>query len=127
MSLKELLHQKIHEMGYLSYGEMCQFVVEEGYKVDTASRRLRGLCADKSEAGLPQTPQIAAITSKSKRNTEYISGWEWIAASKADRFILEATEGGGERIKNMVEAINKYGSLPPAFKVAPKETKNYML
>ena len=92
-------------MGYLSYGEMCGLVNEWEYKVATAERRLRGLCARKSEAGLPQTPEIAPIMKRGKRTGGlYISGWEWIAAPKGIKI-----------------------TLPPAFKVAPKETKNYML
>ena len=124
MSLKELLHQKIHEMGYLSYGEMCGLVNEWEYKVATAERRLRGLCARKSEAGLPQTPEIAPIMKRGKRTGGlYISGWEWIAAPK--RF---------ETVNNFVPQTATTGSttnfeikLPYPFKVAPKETKNQTL
>ena len=119
MSLKGLLHQKIHEMGYLSYGEMVNYCLELGFKPSNAERRLRELCADK-------TPQIAAITSKSKRNTEYISGWEWIAAPKE----IKELESPIFAPMNTYKINGKYVNaldLPPAFKVAPKETKNQLL
>lgn len=65
MSLKDLLHSKIKELGYLSYGSVCQICAEEGYKVDTATRRLRELT------------DIEPVISKSKRGTNYISGYKY--------------------------------------------------
>lgn len=101
-------------MGYLSYGEMCGLVNEWEYKVATAERRLRGLCARKSEAGLPQTPEIAPIMKRGKRTGGlYISGWEWIAAPK--------------EITKAEYIVREFPRLAPAFKVAPKETKNQTL
>jgi ribosomal protein S8 len=71
-SLWTLLQNFIKERGQISYGEMCQFVAEEGYKISTAERRLR-----KSES-----PQINRIHAKSKRNTDYICAYEWYSPVK---------------------------------------------
>jgi len=121
-------------MGYLSYGEMCGLVNEWEYKVATAERRLRGLCARKSEAGLPQTPEIAPIMKRGKRTGGlYISGWEWIAAPKIkkedmDELINSITQGQTpNQIKLVKEGKFVTMNLPPAFKVAPKEIKNQLL
>lgn len=65
-SLKEKLYTIIKEQKYLSYGEMCQRVAELGYKVDTATRELRHL----HEEG-----KIDNEIKKSRRNTDYISGY----------------------------------------------------
>jgi len=67
MSLKDNLLKLIKERGQISYGAMCQFTVEEGYKIGTAERRLRELVHEQP---------IVPITAISKRNTEYISGWK---------------------------------------------------
>ncbi len=67
-SLWTLLNNYIKERGQITYGELCQKVAEEGYKVETATRRLR-----KSES-----PSVEAIRAISKRSTEYISGYKWI-------------------------------------------------
>jgi hypothetical protein len=80
ISLKENLYNLVRSRGYLSYGDMCQFVAEEGYKVSTAERRLRGLMARKNEQGKPQTLEIQAVMKKSKRNTDYIAAYRWIGA-----------------------------------------------
>lgn len=101
-SLWTLLNNYIKERGQITYGELCQKVAEEGYKVETAARRLR-----KSES-----PNVEAIRANSKRNTEYISGYKWV----------------GERVKspaNLKEFYDeKYGEAfnPPLFiyKVDPK-------
>ena len=82
MSFKSLLKEKIEREKYVSYGDICQFSVEEGYKVETATRRLRYLCAKRNEHKLPQVPEIRAVMKISKRNTEYIAAWEWIGAGK---------------------------------------------
>jgi hypothetical protein len=104
-------------MGYLSYGEMCSLVNEWEYRIPTAERRLRGLCADKSEAGVKQIPEIAAIKKIGKRKGgEYIAGWEWIAAPKE----IEMPPV----FKELKELIDNF---PPPFKTAPKETKNQTL
>lgn len=76
-SLKNKLQLLIRERGEISYGDMAQFVVEEGYKISTAERRLRGLMADKNEQGEWQTPEIFPIMKKSKRNTDYIAGYRY--------------------------------------------------
>lgn len=65
MSLKNLLHQKLVEKGYLSYGEVCQICAEEGYKGETATRRLR------------EMKDIQKEEKKSKRGTYYISGYRY--------------------------------------------------
>lgn len=67
-SLWTLLNNYIRERGQISYGELCQKVAEEGYKVETATRRLR-----KSES-----PSVEAIRAISKRSTKYISGYKWV-------------------------------------------------
>lgn len=69
------LFDEIKLRGYISYGDMCQFTVEEGYKVSTAERRLRGLTARKGENGEEKDPLIFKEIKKSKRNTDYISGY----------------------------------------------------
>lgn len=66
MSLRNKLLKKIQAEGELSYGAMCQFTVEEGYKVETSGRRLRELMED----GL-----VFAHRARSKRNTEYIASY----------------------------------------------------
>lgn len=65
MSLKDLLIQKIKEKGFMTYGEVCQIAAEEGYKVDTATRRLREL------------ESIEPVMATSRRGTKYISGYKW--------------------------------------------------
>ena len=82
-SLKQKLYDLVKERGYLSYGDMCQFCAEWEYKVETATRRLRGLCADKNEQGIKQVPQIAPVMKKGKRTgNDYIAAWEWIGKGK---------------------------------------------
>lgn len=65
-SLRQKLHNKILTEGHVSYGAMCQFTVEEGYKVSTAERRLRELHEDNL---------ISLEWATSKRNTRYISAY----------------------------------------------------
>ena len=72
ISLKEKLQNLIRERGRISYGEMCQFVAEEGYKISTAERRLR-----KSDS-----PMVKGIHAKSKRGTDYICAYEWFSPMK---------------------------------------------
>jgi hypothetical protein len=67
-SLWTLLNKIIRERGQISYGELCQIVAEEGFKAETATRRLR-----KSES-----PNVGHIIAKSKRNTDYIAGYKWV-------------------------------------------------
>lgn len=66
MSLRNKLLKKIRTEGRLTYGAMCQFTVEEGYKVETAGRRLRELMEENL---------VFAERARSKRNTEYISAY----------------------------------------------------
>lgn len=73
-SFRQKLHDKILSEGRLSYGSMCQFAVEEGYKVDTATRRLRELAEDEL---------IHLEWATSKRNTRYIS------ASTAEKVVIQ--------------------------------------
>lgn len=56
--LKYKLFSFIKEKGYVTYGDVCQFTVEEGYKVATAERRLRYLMAKKDENGVEKEPMI---------------------------------------------------------------------
>ena len=75
-SLRDKLKNLVLSKGQISYGEVCQFVAEEGYKVSTAERRLRGLCSSHDEQKRPQVPEIRPVMKKSKRNTDYIAAWE---------------------------------------------------
>ena len=75
-SLKNKLYNLIKEKGEVSYGEICQMTVEEGYKVSTAERRLREL-TEKSDKH--PVVHIGKTIKKSKRNTDYIAGYYWLA------------------------------------------------
>lgn len=66
MALKEQLYDEIKKRGYLSYGEMCQLSVEFGHKASYAERALRLLVEEE---------RIDNEMKKSKRNTDYISGY----------------------------------------------------
>ena len=79
-SLKDKLHDLVKEKQSLGYGEMCQYVAEEGYKVSTAERRLRELMAE-------STPYISAVHKKSKRRTDYISDYYWIGSEPQTKVI----------------------------------------
>ena len=68
MSLKNILHEQIQELGYISYEEMVRICLEEGFKISNGERRLR-----KSES-----PNIEPVMKKSKRGTEYIGGYKYI-------------------------------------------------
>ena len=70
-SLKEKLFELIKTNKYVSYGEMCQFTAEEGYKISTSERRLREFMS--VDGAL-----IGAERKKSKRNTDYISAYLWL-------------------------------------------------
>jgi hypothetical protein len=113
-SLWSLLHRFIREHGYVTYGDMCMFTAEEGYKISTAERRLR-----KSES-----PQINRIHAKSKRNTDYICAYEWYSpvkiTIKAQKAIEVLDNFRAEKEKKMYNGI-------PIFKekkeVAEKQTK----
>lgn len=65
MSLKDQLIKTILDRGYVTYGEVCQFAAEEGYKVETATRRLR------------EVESIEPEMAKSKRGSVYIKGYRW--------------------------------------------------
>lgn len=66
MSLAKLLLDKVQSEGRVSYAALCQYTLEEGYKIETMGRRLR----EHAEDGL-----IHPVFSRSKRNTEYISAY----------------------------------------------------
>lgn len=82
MSLKDILHNLIKERGEVSYGQVCQLCAEEGYKSETATRRLR------------EMTDIEPVIAKSKRGTNYISGYKWI----------------GEPVKHEVEIKDNYAT-----------------
>lgn len=65
-SLKDILYNLIKQRGEVSYGQVCQLCAEEGYKSETATRRLR------------EMTDIEPVIAKSKRGTNYISGYKWI-------------------------------------------------
>lgn len=69
-SLKQKLFNLIKEKGIISYGQMCQYVAEEGFKISTAERRLRELMHGES-------PMIEPVMKKSRRNTDYISSYSF--------------------------------------------------
>lgn len=91
-SLKSKLLDLINQEGYISYGQMAQFTVEEGYKIETSSRRLRELKED---------DLIDCETKTSRRNTTYISGYLRIGVEKPKPKI-EVVEINGERIAKLV-------------------------
>lgn len=66
MSLKDALYNYIGTQGYVSYGDMCQKVAELGYKIGTGERELRKLV---------ENNLVENEFKKSKRNTDYISGY----------------------------------------------------
>lgn len=66
-SLKDQLYDRLLVKGYLSYGEVAQIAVEEGYKVSTAERRLR-----KSES-----PYVEPEKKISRRGSQYTAGYKW--------------------------------------------------
>lgn len=75
MSLKDHLIKILSEKGNLTYGEVAQICVEEGYKVSTGERRLR-----KSES-----PFVEPIEAKSRRGTSYIKAYQWKPPLKVEQ------------------------------------------
>ena len=67
MSLREHLNTLIKERGHLTYGEMAQICVEEGYKVSTGERRLRE----------SESPFVQSVKKVSKRGSLYTAVYEW--------------------------------------------------
>ena len=67
MSLKDSLLNLIKSRGQLSYGEAVQKAMEDGQRPSTMERRMRELCKEEN---------IEPIMARSKRGTEYVSGWE---------------------------------------------------
>jgi len=78
MSLITKLENLINSRGYVSYGEICQFTAEEGYKISTGERRLRDLKED---------GKVETEIKKSKRNTDYISGY-YATGKKPERELV---------------------------------------
>lgn len=78
-SLKEQLRHLILTRGEVSYGELVTFAMEEGYKPDNMTRRMRELCAEEN---------ITPLTKKSKRNTDYIYAYKVGAAKKEQKRIV---------------------------------------
>ena len=66
MNLSEKLLRKVQVEGTCTYAALCQFTLEEGYKIKTMDSKLR----KHAEDGL-----IQPIIRPSKRNTEYISAY----------------------------------------------------
>lgn len=91
-SLKSKLLDLILSKGYVSYGEMAQFTVEEGYKVETSSRRLRELKED---------GKIECETKTSRRHTPYISGYLRLGVTPP-KPRMEIVEENGMRIARQV-------------------------
>jgi hypothetical protein len=61
----------VKEKGTVDYGSFCTFVVEEGFKISSAERRMREIMAQPDS-------KIEATHKRSKRNTDYIAGYYWI-------------------------------------------------
>lgn len=74
-SLKTKLYHLIKDKQSVSYGEVCQFTIEEGYRVETMSRRLRELTERSTKH--PEV-HIGKIIKKSRRNTDYIAAYFWL-------------------------------------------------
>lgn len=55
------------EKGYLSYPDMVQYCLEEGFKPSNGERRLRP----------SESPNVKAEMKQSKRGTFYISGYRY--------------------------------------------------
>jgi ATP-dependent Clp protease ATP-binding subunit ClpA len=70
LSLKDKLYNLIKAQGSLTYGEMCSWVAEEGYKVSTGERELRRLVEDET-----LNPRVDNMWKNSKRNKLYICGY----------------------------------------------------
>lgn len=90
-SLKPVLLNLIKDSHYLSFGEMCQFVAEEGYKVSYAERLLRYLVEEE---------KITNEWRKSKRNTKYISGYFFRGSEPIKRKVIykEKVLSNGETV-----------------------------
>ena len=65
-SLKDQLKKLIENRGGVSFGEVANFTMEEGYRVSNMERRMRELCAE---------GYAYAIMDVSRRKTSYIKGW----------------------------------------------------
>lgn len=87
-SLRKKLHDKIRTDGRMSYGTMCEYTVQEGYKVNTAERRLRELMEDNL---------VFAEWATSKRNTRYISAY--VATAPLQRTIREIVVRDGRAVE----------------------------
>lgn len=66
-SLKSQLNTLIREKGYLSYPDMVQFCLEEGYKPSNGERRLRA----------SESPNVKPEMKKSKRGNFYIAAYRY--------------------------------------------------
>jgi len=82
MSLKSILNNLIRERGEVSYGEIVQISLEEGYKVSNAERRLR-----KSES-----PSIDPIMGTGKRGNRYIKAYKWVGQTRVPETPKNPTE-----------------------------------
>lgn len=74
-SLKEKLNNMIREKGEVSYGEIAQYIAEEGYKISGGERRLRELMDAPGK-------EIEAVMGYSRRNTEYIKAYRFAGIKK---------------------------------------------
>ena len=86
MSLKDKLYKLIRDRGQLSYGEMCEFVAEEGNKVSYGERQLRFLVEEE---------KIMNLWKKSKRGIDYISGYMPYKESNKEPIVV--INNNGER------------------------------
>lgn len=77
-SLKNKLYNLIKEKGQVTYGELCQYSLEEGFKAETMGRRMREL-TERSDKH--PVVHIGKTIKKSKRNTDYIAGYYWLATA----------------------------------------------
>lgn len=79
MSLKSNLNNLIKEKGYITYQEMIEYCVENGYKTSNAERRLRH----------SESPNVKAIMGKKKSGGYAIIGYQWLSDEIEDDIMVE--------------------------------------
>lgn len=99
MSFKDLLREKIEKEGYVSYGTLVDFTLENEKKVGTMDRRMRELCNE-----FP----IEAIEKKSKRGSLYISGYQWRIVGSTEGFINEIKSYSYSAFPNQKMNVNPF-------------------
>ena len=75
MSFKDNLYNLVKEKGMVTYGELVNFSMEEGYKADTMTRRMRELCDQKG---------IEPLEKIGKRNQKYIYAYRLVSEPREE-------------------------------------------